>query len=224
MKRWWICEYVALPFATGRLFSADAIRVMRTTRAVCNLPAPIISFFGGREAYIDGKYTVWANTLAQECVRAGMAVMTGGGPGIMAAANCGAQEAARERGDNKMWTLGICVEGVDLDFNNTCAPLVSVPYFFMRKWFLMYYTNAIVVFPGGIGTLDELFDILNLIKLRKRTDIPIILMGVHYWHSLLAWYKHAVDYALIKESYEHTLQVTDDVSEVIAVLQSRIKQ
>src|SRR5665213_1599011 len=110
MKCWWICEYFSLPFATGRIFSADAWRVMRATRAICQLPGPIVTIFGGREAHAQGKYTVWAHTLAQECVRNGMSVISGGGPGIMAAANCGAMEAGRERGDGRVWTLGLCVD------------------------------------------------------------------------------------------------------------------
>jgi uncharacterized protein (TIGR00730 family) len=224
IKRWWVCEYLALPFATGRIFSVDAIRIARTMRLICQLPGPIVTFFGGREAYYEGKYATWATTLAQECVRNGMAVVSGGGPGIMAAANCGAQAAAHAQGDNRIWTLGICVDGVDLDFSNTCAPTVTVPYFFMRKWFLMSYASAIVVLPGGIGTLDELFELLNLIKARKQMDIPVILMGVNYWHSLLEWYKHAVDYELIKGDYGHMLRTTDNLAEVIALLKSKVKK
>src|SRR5579872_3992220 len=113
MKCWWIREYCALPFASGRLFSSDFWSIMRATRAVCRLATPRVTFFGGHEAYQEGKYTVWAHTLGRECVRAGRAVMTGGGPGIMAAANCGAQEAARERADGHKWTLGITVKGLD---------------------------------------------------------------------------------------------------------------
>jgi len=224
MKRWWVREYLSLPFATGRIFSTDSWYVMSAMRAICQLPGPIVTFFGGREAYHEGKYAIWATTLAQECVRNGLAVLSGGGPGIMAAANCGARQAVRQQGDKRIWTLGICVGGVDLDFRNTCAPTVTVPYFFMRKWFLMSYASAIVVLPGGIGTLDELFELLNLIKARKQADIPVILMGVSYWHSLLEWYKHAVDYELIKEDYGHMLHTTDDLAEVIALLKSKVKQ
>src|SRR5690349_17645786 len=132
MKRWWISEYIRLPFTAGRFFSFDFWYLIRALRAVLRLSSPVVTFFGGRDAYLEGKYTEWAYTLARGCVQEGMSVMTGGGPGVMEAANCGAREGARQRADGRLWTLGVSVDGVDVDFKNTCASLVSVPFFFMR--------------------------------------------------------------------------------------------
>src|SRR5690348_9083373 len=114
MKRWWVSEYLNVPFATGRPFSTDWWRIFRAVHTMRRLPTVTITFFGGREAYDQGKYTQWAHELARECVGHDMAVMTGGGPGIMAAANMSAHN--RAHGRPGLWTLGVRVDGVDEDF------------------------------------------------------------------------------------------------------------
>ncbi len=222
MKQWWVCDYMQVPFATGRLFSFDWWRVMKAIRCMSRLPAVTITFFGGREAYEEGKYTQWARELARACVAHDMAVMTGGGPGIMEAANDSALHAASGRPSGIIWSLGVRVDGVDEEFKSKQVPCVTLPHFFMRKWLMISYAQGIVVFPGGIGTLDELFEVLNLIKTGKMAKVPVILMGINYWHFLLDWYEHAVDFALIKAEYRHMFKITDDVSEVIALLKADI--
>lgn len=222
MKRWWVFDYMQVPFATGRPYSFDWWRVAKAIRCMSRLPKVTITFFGGRDAYQEGKYTQWAHELASACVAQNMAVMTGGGPGIMAAANESALRAASGGPRGTIWSLGVRVDGVDEEFKNGDVAYITLPHFFMRKWLMISYAQGIVVFPGGIGTLDELFEVLNLIKTGKMAKVPVILMGVNYWHFLLDWYEHAVDFALIKAEYRHMFKITDDVSEVIALLKAQI--
>lgn len=218
MKYWWAYDYIRLPFALGRPFSSDWWDIARAVRVLHALPPVTITFFGGREAYEEGKYTHWARELAQACVANRMAIITGGGPGIMAAANMSAQAEALQRGYTGLWSLGVRVEGVDDDFIPTGIQSITLPHFFMRKWCMIYYAQGFVVFPGGIGTLDELFEILNLMKTGKMPTAPVVLMGTNYWRSLLAWYEHAIEYELIQVQYKDMLHVTDDLQQAISIL------
>lgn len=183
------------------------------------LQQPIIAVFGGAGAYDDGKYSRLAQEFGKKCAEKDMSIITGGGPGIMEAANCGAHSA---RGKNH--TLGIAVRGVDDGFDNECAPIVKMDYFFSRKWLLTRYSQAFVLFPGGIGTLDEFAEVLNLIKLKKMDKVPIIFFGTSYWKSLIDWYQHAFDYDFIELPPQNAFIVVDDVDEALAVIINSIKE
>lgn len=184
---------------------------------LAKLSQPIVSVFGGKGAYEGGKYAQWAEQFAAECAKKGMSIVTGGGPGIMEAANCGAFNAAK---DKKRSTLGIGVSGVDLNFYNECAPMVNVDYFFVRKWLLTHYACAFVLFPGGIGTVDEFFEVLNLMKLKKMKRVPVILVGKKYWEDLLDWYERAFKSEFISTPPQQMLIVTDDIHEAVQIIVS----
>ncbi len=181
------------------------------------LNQPIVAVFGGKGAYYKGKYAKWAYHFSEKLVEHGMSIITGGGPGIMEAANCGAFESSENK---KRTTLGIGVEGVDVNFSTKCAPLIKVDYFFVRKWLLTHYACAFVLFPGGIGTVDELFEVLNLMKLKKMKKVPIVLVGTHYWKDLIEWYAHAFESELIDAPLQSTLVITDDVDEIVQIIVS----
>lgn len=183
------------------------------------LRRPIITVFGGSGAYENGKYAILARKFGRKCAEKKMSIITGGGPGIMEAANCGAHEVA---GANH--TLGIGVKGVDDDFYNPCAPIVAVDNFFGRKWLLTRYSQAFVWFPGGIGTLDEFTEVSNQIKLKKLEKVPIILFGTSYWKSFIEWYQHAFEYDFIELSPQNAFIVVDDIDEALAIIIDSIER
>lgn len=191
------------------------------TYRLWRLKKPIIAVFGGTHAYESGKYAEWAKEVGKACVEHNMSVITGGGPGVMIAANWGAAEAAP--GNKKKWTMGIAVTGVDLEFKNPYAPLITVDYFFVRKWLLTRYSNAFILFPGGIGTMDEFFEVLNLMKLEKLKTAPIVLVGSSYWKDLVSWFDHAFKYELILAPPASSFVVTDDPQEAVRIVAAALQ-
>ena len=142
---------------------------------------PAISVFGSARTPRDDPMYGTAERLGSALVRAGYAVITGGGPGIMEAANKGACDAD-----------GVSVGlGIELPFEQGINEYVDLGinfrYFFARKTMFVKYARGFVVFPGGFGTLDELFEALTLVQTRKVTRFPIVLVGTEYWRGLLDW-------------------------------------
>lgn len=211
MKQWF--------FEAVRLFGLSVkagFQLIFGVYRLSRLSQPMVSVFGGKAAYEDGKYAALAHDFAAMCAKNNISVITGGGPGIMEAANCGAYETA----NSKKSTIGIGVRGVDVDFVNKCAPLILVDYFFTRKWLLTRYSCGFVLFPGGIGTMNELFEVLDLIKHGKIKHVPVVLVGISYWKDLIAWYEHAFEYEFIPLPSGNTFIVTDDITEAMRVILS----
>jgi uncharacterized protein (TIGR00730 family) len=180
------------------------------------LPMPIVTIFGGAKAQENEKIFKDAHALAHRFVKNGVSIVTGGGPGIMTAACCGAA-SARKKGE-KPRTLGIAVSGVDEDYINPCASTLWVNYFFMRKWLLIRYSVGFVVFPGGIGTMDELFDLLNMIKHHRVPELPIVLIGVEYWQPVVQWLDVALKKKLVDERLTKLFVVTDSIDEAYDIV------
>jgi uncharacterized protein (TIGR00730 family) len=120
-------------------------------------------------------------SVGRELARAGLTVVTGGGPGLMEAANRGALEAG-----GVSIGLGITLQDLEPPNRYTTAA-VNFRYFFVRKVFLIKYATAFILLPGGLGTLDELFETLNLIQTRKIRPLPVILVGTEFWQGLVDW-------------------------------------
>ena len=142
-------------------------------------------------------------------------VTTGGGPGIMEAANLGAQEAGGK-------TIGL---NIALPFEQSPNPYITPSlnlefhYFFMRKFWFAYLAKALVIFPGGFGTLDELFEALTLIQTKKIRNFPVVLFGKNYWSGMLAW-MHDIMLPAGKIS-EHDMEmfhITDSPAEVVEIV------
>ena len=137
--------------------------------------------FGSARVEPGGPEYEMARATGRAIGEAGLAVITGGGPGAMEAANRGAQEAGAP-------SVGLNIE---LPHEQALNPYVDVGiefhYFFTRKLMFVRYSNALVVFPGGFGTLDEFFEVLTLIQTGKAIDHPIVLEGSAYWAGLLDW-------------------------------------
>ncbi len=204
-------------FRHGLYLFFSAIKLgFQMMRGACKLSKvrmPIVTIFGGREASGDSPYYKQAYDLSKRYAQDHISVISGGGPGIMEAANCGAKDG-KPIGEKKLNTLGIAVRGVDDQFKNRCSPLIWVNYFFIRKWLMIRYSLGIVVFPGGIGTADELFEVLNFKKHKRIPPIPLILIGTNYWQPLVMWMKEkAVKEGYAPSSYLDFFMVTDSLDE-----------
>ena len=154
-----------------------------------------------------------ARLLCRTLGAAGYAVITGGGPGIMEAANRGAREAGAV-------SVGL---GIDLPFEQGLNRWVDLPlefhYFFTRKVMFVRYASAFVVFPGGFGTMDELFEALTLIQTRKIRDFPVVLVGSDYWAGLIGWLRERMlGEGWVAEKDLDLLRVTDDLDEVRVIV------
>jgi uncharacterized protein (TIGR00730 family) len=140
-----------------------------------------VSIFGSARTSEDDEMYIAARETARLLAEAGFEIITGGGPGIMEAANRGAYEAGKV-------SVGCNIE---LPFEQTANPYqtrsLSFKYFFVRKTIFIKYSNAYLIFPGGFGTMDELFEALTLIQTKKIRNFPVVLFGSQYWRGLLAW-------------------------------------
>jgi hypothetical protein len=172
---------------------------------LADLP-PAVSVFGSARSKPDSPECELAEALGRALARAGYAVITGGGPGVMEAANRGASEAGG-------LSVGL---GIELPFEQGINDWVDLGidfrYFFARKTMFVKYARAFVVLPGGFGTLDELFEALTLVQTGKVTRFPVVLMGEAYWRGLLDWLRDtlAAD-GKISPADLDLLVVTDDV-------------
>ena len=174
---------------------------------------PAISVFGSARTPRDHPYYATGETLGRRLAEAGFAVVTGGGPGVMEAANKGASEAGGT-------SVGL---GIELPFeaglNDYVDRGLNFRYFFARKTMFVKYAQGFVVLPGGFGTFDELFEALTLVQTRKVTSFPIVLMGSDYWSGLVDWLRGTVlAGGKISEADLDMFQLTDDVDEAVAVM------
>jgi uncharacterized protein (TIGR00730 family) len=174
---------------------------------------PAVSVFGSARAARDAPHYAQAVALGSALAQAGYAVITGGGPGVMEAANKGACEAG-----------GVSVGlGIELPFEQGLNPWVDIGvnfrYFFARKTMFVKYARGFVVLPGGFGTLDELFEALTLVQTQKVTAFPIVLLGSDYWGGLLDWLKGTVvGQGKASAPDLHLLQLADDVDEAVDLI------
>jgi uncharacterized protein (TIGR00730 family) len=140
-----------------------------------------VSIFGSARTHEDDPLYKAARETARLLAEAGFEIITGGGPGVMEAANRGAFEAGKV-------SVGCNIE---LPFEQVPNPYqtksLSFKYFFVRKTMFIKYSNAYIIFPGGFGTMDELFEALTLIQTRKIRNFPVVLFGSQYWRGMLAW-------------------------------------
>ena len=147
---------------------------------------PAVSIFGSARTELSNKYYHSAVRTAELIGKAGFAIITGGGPGIMEAANQGARRAGA-------LSIGCNIE---LPFEQKINPYVdramTFRYFFVRKTMFIKYSEAFITFPGGFGTLDELMGALTLIQTKKITHFPVILFGSEYWGGLMTWLRDQV--------------------------------
>ena len=177
-----------------------------------------VSIFGSSRANKGEPYYEKARLLGERMAKEDIAVITGGGPGIMEAANKGAYKAGGK-------SIGINIE---LPFeqkpNKYTTHLISMKYFFIRKVMLVKYSQAFIIFPGGFGTMDECFEALTLIQTKRIKPFPIILVGKEYWGKLLSWIRERMmEEKLIRESDYDLIQQCDDINSISRVVSDFMK-
>ena len=189
------------------------LRVMRDFLRgfrVLHFVGPCVTVFGSARTREDDPYYQLARQMGAAIARLGFTVMTGGGPGIMEAANRGAKDAGgRSVGCN-----------IELPFEQESNPYldrsVTLYYFFVRKTLLIKYSYAFVVFPGGAGTVDELFEALSLIQTGKIRQFPIVVMGTDYWNEMVGFIQKMARTGMISPQDVELIYATDSVEDAIA--------
>ncbi|HOB05811.1 MAG TPA: TIGR00730 family Rossman fold protein [Propionibacteriaceae bacterium] len=208
------------PHGSSEWVHTDPWRVMRIQSefvegfgTLANL-GPAISVFGSARTKKSHPAYQAAVEIGRKLVEAGYAVITGGGPGIMEAANKGAHDA-------KGTSVGL---GIELPFEQSLNEYVTLGinfrYFFARKVMFLKYSQGFIVMPGGFGTFDELFEALTLVQTHKVTQFPIVLYGVDYWTPVLDWLRdHVLPEGYIKAEDLDMMFLTDDIDEAVAKVQ-----
>ncbi|HTR81619.1 MAG TPA: TIGR00730 family Rossman fold protein [Bacteroidota bacterium] len=176
---------------------------------------PCITIFGSARTKPGTRYYVMTEKVASEFVKNGYGIKSGGGPGIMEAANKGAKESGGA-------SVGI---NIDLPFEQSANPyidkdkLITFRHFYVRKVMFAKYAQAFVVMPGGFGTLDELFESITLVQTKKVNRFPIILMGKEYWGGMLEWIKtKMLGEGNISETDLSLISLTDDPKEAAEIV------
>jgi hypothetical protein len=177
--------------------------------------APAVSVFGSARMKPGSKYYELTRRVAFELTRTGYAIVSGGGGGLMEAANRGAKEAG---GQSIGLNIALPFEQKPNDYIDT-DKLMTFHYFFVRKVMFVKYAQGFVVMPGGYGTLDELSEAITLIQTRKTLPFPVVLMGRKYWQKMLDWMKEtALAEGCISESDLGIFHVCDEPDEVVQII------
>jgi uncharacterized protein (TIGR00730 family) len=216
--------------AVGGHLLREIFQIMYGQYKILRLPQPTVSIFGGARLPQDGEYTKKAFDLAGKLAYEGFSVLTGGGPGIMESANCGANKIYEEHRTKGMkngkngrtigHSMGIGISRLRYEekLNNCVSEKIMLDYFFARKYLLLNYSKGFVVFPGGLGTMDELSDLLNLMQTGKRPFAPVVLIGAEFWKCYREWVTTARKAGLLSQSNEPRVLVTDNLDEAVALL------
>ena len=175
---------------------------------------PAVSIFGSSRSKPDDPYYKLAEQTASELVDAGFAIITGGGGGIMEAANKGAADAD---GQSIGLNIELPMEQVPNEYQNVS---LNFRYFFVRKVMFLKYAHGFIVFPGGYGTMDEFFESLVLIQTLKQATFPVILMGSDYWAGLVEWIKAKVlgEHKYIAPEDLDVFTMADDVQTAVKII------
>ncbi|WP_396124736.1 MULTISPECIES: TIGR00730 family Rossman fold protein [unclassified Corynebacterium] len=170
-----------------------------------------VAVFGSARMQAEHPWYRLGEEVGQELVEAGYAVITGGGPGLMEAANKGASDA-------EGLSVGLGIElPHEQGMNDYVDMGVHFRYFFARKTMFLKYSEGFVCLPGGLGTMDELFEVLCMVQTGKVTNYPIVLLGTEFWAGLVDWMRsRMVDAGVISESDMDLFLVTDSVAEAVA--------
>lgn len=181
-----------------------------------NKLGPCISIFGSARTKPDNKYYKLATEIAEVLTKEGYGIITGGGPGIMEAANKGAYLQGG-------LSVGL---NIDLPFEQSHNPYIDPDknldhrYFFIRKVMFVKYAQAFVVMPGGFGTLDELFEVLTLIQTKKVAKLPVILVGTEFWAGLREWITTVMleKFGNVSQKDIDLIPLTDDPQEILRMI------
>lgn len=172
---------------------------------------PAVAVFGSARTKRDDPMYATAESVGRGLVEAGLAVITGGGPGAMEAANKGASEAGGV-------SVGLGIElPFEQDLNDWVDVGITFRYFFARKTMFVKYSQGYIVMPGGFGTLDELFEAITLAQTQKVTSFPVVLLGTAYWSGLIDWLRDTVlaDGKIVPADLDR-FYLTDDIDDALS--------
>ena len=174
---------------------------------------PCVTVFGSARFHEGNRYYELAREVGEELARAGFTVMTGGGPGIMEAANRGAREAGGR-------SVGANIELLHEQRSNRFLDTwMTFRYFFVRKVMLVKYSYGFIALPGGFGTLDEIFETATLVQTRKIDDFPVVLIGTDFWQPLLEFIEEALLKSMTIDALDlQRIFVTDSPSDAVAYI------
>ena len=199
----------------------EFVTVLRVVRdffrgfRVLHFVGPCVTVFGSARIKIDNPYYDLARKMGGAIAQLGFTVMTGGGPGIMEAANRGAKDVG---GRSVGCSIELPVEQQPNAYLDRC---VTMHYFFVRKALLVKYSYAFIVMPGGAGTLDELFEALTLVQTGKIKNFPIVIMGTDYWRELIDFLDKMAQTGMISAEDLSLIYATDSVEKAIAHIRSK---
>jgi uncharacterized protein (TIGR00730 family) len=184
-----------------------------------------VTFFGSARVAEGQKWYEEAKKLGNHLATGGFSVITGGGPGIMEAANRGAHEASENNPNDKNIgkSIGLNIKLPDEQrINAYVDKAIAFHYFFVRKVMLSYYAQAYVYFPGGFGTMDEMFELLTLIQTKKVPRIPIVLVGKEYWQNLAGFIEKFVfeEYQNIDKEDMELYKIVDTAEEAFEIIKN----
>lgn len=202
----------------------DAFQLMYGIWKINQLTNPVVTIFGGARWH-HSPYQTQAHDLAALLIKHNISVITGGGPGIMEAANCGATQALKTTKSTAK-SIGITVKGLELeDMVNSCAQeKLVVDTFWVRKWLMVRYSVAFAVFPGGFGTIDELGEVLTLMQTKQLAGVPIVLFGSMYWEPFLDWIKnYLLKNNIVSKEDVDLIKITDNIDEALLLLKEQCR-
>jgi uncharacterized protein (TIGR00730 family) len=183
-----------------------------------NNVGPAVTIFGSARTKQDSPYYQKCRMVAECLAKDGFSIISGGGPGIMEAANRGAHEA---NGVSVGLNIELPMEQQPNQFQNI---RLEFRYFFIRKLMFVKYAVGYVIFPGGLGTMDELFEAITLIQTKKIRSFPVILVGKEYWQGLITWMKNsAVSMGNLEPQDIDLMHIVDEPEEVCAIINKRYK-
>jgi uncharacterized protein (TIGR00730 family) len=186
--------------------------------AVARIDRPAVSIFGSARIGESDPAYVAARATAKKFGQSGWAVVTGGGPGVMEAANRGCKEGGG-------LSVGFNIELPHEQFSNPYLDVsVTFRHFYARKTMFVKAAEGFVVFPGGFGTADELFEALTLIQTGKVLNFPVVLFDSAFWAPMLAWVREQIEHGLVSPEDLELLTVTDDVEQVVKCVLDRHSQ
>ncbi len=171
---------------------------------------PAVSIYGSARVKPGDELYRKTEEIAHRLGEAGFSIITGGGPGLMEAANKGASKAG-------VTSVGVNIELPEEQLPNTYSNIsLSLRHFFVRKVLLVKYATAFIIMPGGLGTLDELTEVLTLMQTHKIRPFPVLLYGSGYWNGFLDWLRNCtLDKGFISAEDLHLLRVCDDTEEIV---------
>ena len=221
LEEYWHEHFVDMDTWRVLRIQAEFVHSFDTMRTV----GSVISIFGSARMSENDPYYDQTTKVAQKLAPNGWAIITGGGPGLMEAANRGAQMENPDP-ENDRVSVGLNIE---LPFEQTYSPYVDwglrFRYFFCRKTCFVKYSSAFVIFPGGFGTMDELFESLTLVQTHKIQNFPIVLYGSKYWGGLVKWIEETmVPNGTILPADMDLIHVCDDADEVVEYVRAHTKE